>query len=56
MDAPAARGGFFLLAFASGGHKASPPVEFAAIVFILVLAALCARWLWALYGKIGLSR
>ena len=49
-------GGFFLLAFASGGHKASPPVELAAIVFILVLTGLCVRWLWTLYLKIGVPR
>jgi hypothetical protein len=49
-------GGFFLLAFASGGHKASPPVELAAIVFILVLAGICVRWLWTLYVKIGVPR
>lgn len=47
-------GGFFLLAFAAGGHKASPPVELAAIVFMLVLTGACARWLWTLYRKIGL--
>ena len=47
-------GGFFLLAFASGGHKASPPVELAAILFILVLTGVCIRWLWTLYRKIGL--
>ena len=49
-------GGFFALAFASGGHKASPPVELAAIVFILVLAGICVRWLWTLYVKIGVPR
>ena len=47
-------GGFFLIAFASGGHKASPPVELAGIIFIFVLTALCIRWLWTLYRKIGL--
>ena len=49
-------GGFLLLAFASGGHKASPPVELAAIVWMLALTGICARMLWALYRQIGLPK
>jgi hypothetical protein len=49
-------GGFFLLAFASGGHKASPEVQAAAIVWFVVLTAICARMLWTLYRRIGLPR
>lgn len=47
-------GGLFLLMFASGGHKASPEVELAAIVWIVALTGTCIRWLWTLYRTIGL--
>jgi hypothetical protein len=49
-------GGFMLLMFGAGGHKASPEVEFLGAVWLLVLTVLCARWLWTLYQTIGLPR
>ena len=49
-------GGFLLLAFASGGHRASPPIQLLGIVWMLAFTGICVRMLWILYRKIGLPQ